>query len=166
MIAERNHYRRIFENPEILVNICEKVIIPNLDFRQSDEEIFEDSPEEYIRRDIEGSDLDTRRRAASDLVKNLSQNFEEKIFGIFSQYLQLLLNKYKENPIANWRSKDTAIYMVISFASRGSTQKHGVTKSSNLVPLPQFCAEHVMPELERPDGWYIPQLLSFLIIQY
>ena len=42
-----------------------------MDFRPSDEELFEDNPEEYIRRDIEGSDVDTRRRAACDLVKAL-----------------------------------------------------------------------------------------------
>lgn len=152
VVAERTHYRKIFENPEILANICVKVVIPNLDFRQSDEELFEDSPEEYIRRDIEGLDIDTRRRAACDLVKTLSQNFEAKIFGIFGQYLEILLAKYKENPAANWRAKDTAIYLVTSFASRGGTQKHGITQASELVPLPQFCAQHIMPELERPNS--------------
>ncbi|XP_005175375.1 exportin-2 [Musca domestica] len=160
VVAERTHYRKIFENPEILANICEKVVIPNLDFRQSDEELFEDSPEEYIRRDIEGSDIDTRRRAACDLVKTLSQNFEAKIFGIFGQYLEILLAKYKENPAVNWRAKDTAIYLVTSFASRGGTQKHGITQASELVPLPQFCAQHIMPELERPNINELPVLKS------
>lgn len=60
-----------------------------MDFRPSDEELFEDNPEEYIRWDIEGSDIETRRRAACDLVKTLSQNFEAKIFEIFGQYLQV-----------------------------------------------------------------------------
>lgn len=152
MVAERNHYRKIFENPEILANICEGVVIPNLDFRQSDEELFEDSPEEYIRRDIEGSDVDTRRRAACDLVKTLSQNFEDKIFAIFGRYLEILLNKYKENPTLNWKAKDTAIYLVTSFASRGGTQKHGVTQVSELVPLPEFCAQQIIPELERANS--------------
>lgn len=152
VVAERSQYRKIFENPEILANICEKVVIPNLDFRQSDEELFEDSPEEYIRRDIEGSDIDTRRRAACDLVKTLSQNFEAKIFGIFGQYLEILLAKYKENPAVNWRAKDTAIYLVTSFASRGGTQKHGITQASELVPLPEFCAQQIVPELERPNS--------------
>lgn len=150
-VAERNHYRALFEDPKILASICEKVAIPNMDFRQSDEELFEDSPEEYIRRDIEGSDIDTRRRAACDLVKTLSVNFEAKIFQIFSEYLQILLAKYNENPKENWRAKDTAIYLVTSFASRGGSQKHGVTQTSELVPLPVFCAQQIIPELERPD---------------
>ncbi|TDG47824.1 hypothetical protein AWZ03_005778 [Drosophila navojoa] len=158
VVAERKHYHGIFENPEILARICEKVVIPNLDIRPSDEELFEDSPDEYIRRDIEGSDIDTRRRAACDLVKTLSINFEQKIFGIFGQYLQILLSKYKEDPVANWRSKDTAIYLVTSWAARGGTQKHGITQTSELVPLPQFCAEHIVPELERPNVNELPVL--------
>lgn len=151
-VADRNHYRNLFEDPTVLASICEKVIIPNMDFRQSDEELFEDNAEEYIRRDIEGSDIDTRRRAACDLVKTLSQNFEAKIIEIFGQYLQVLLQRYAENPSANWKSKDTAIYLVMALANRGSTQKLGVTQSSQLVPLPQFCQQQIIPELERPNG--------------
>lgn len=56
---------------------------------ESDEELFAENAEEYIRRDIEGSDVDTRRRAACDLVRVLSANFEAKIFEIFGQYLQV-----------------------------------------------------------------------------
>jgi len=48
-----------------------------------------DNPEEYIRRDIEGSDVDTRRRAACDLVKVLSKYFEAKIMDIFGAYIQV-----------------------------------------------------------------------------
>lgn len=167
----------MFEDPKVLASICEKVIIPNMDFRSkfffvynmfnilmyfsyaaSDEELFEDSPEEYIRRDIEGSDIETRRRAACDLVKTLSQNFEAKIFQIFGQYLQVLLGKYAENPTVNWRAKDTAIYLVTSLASRGGTQKHGVTQASELVPLPQFCQQQIIPELERTNANELPVL--------
>jgi len=32
-----------------------KVIVPNVEFRSADEEQFEDNPEEFIRRDLEGS---------------------------------------------------------------------------------------------------------------
>lgn len=158
IVADRNHYRQLFEDPTVLASICEKVIIPNMDFRTTDEELFEDSADEYIRRDIEGSDIETRRRAACDLVKTLSHNFEQKIFQIFGQYLEVLLAKYAENPAANWRAKDTAIFLVTSLASRGGTQKHGITQTSELVPLPQFCAQHIVPELERSDINALPVL--------
>lgn len=32
-VAGRNHYRHLFEDPKVLASICEKVIIPNMDFR-------------------------------------------------------------------------------------------------------------------------------------
>ncbi|XP_024946747.1 exportin-2 isoform X2 [Cephus cinctus] len=148
-VADRAQYRHLFEDPSTLGSICEKVIIPNMEFRQSDNELFEDNPEEYIRRDIEGSDVDTRRRAACDLVKVLSKYFEVKIMEIFGAYIQVMLQNYAEKPAENWRSKDAALYLVTSSASRGQTQKHGVTQSSELVSLPQFAAQHIQPELEK-----------------
>jgi exportin-2 (importin alpha re-exporter) len=45
-VAERAHYKELFEDPAILTSICEKVILPNMEFRTSDEELFEDNPEE------------------------------------------------------------------------------------------------------------------------
>ncbi|XP_063905831.1 exportin-2 [Zophobas morio] len=157
-VAERSHYRNLFEDNTVLSGICEKVIIPNMEFRVSDEELFEDNPEEYIRRDIEGSDVDTRRRAACDLVNTLSQNFEKRIIEIFGQYLQIMLSKYNENPKTNWRSKDAAMYLVTSLVSRGATQKHGVTQTSQLVSIPQFFQEHVLPELKRTNVDELPVL--------
>lgn len=157
-VAERNHYRNLFEDQQVLSNICEKVIIPNMEFRESDQELFEDNPEEFTRRDIEGSDIDTRRRAACDLVKTLSTHFEQKIVQIFSQYLQVMLSKYAENPKANWRNKDAALYLVISLVSRGATQKHGVTQTTQLVDISQFFQPHILPELERPDVDELPVL--------
>lgn len=157
-VAERNHYRNLFEDHNVLSSICEKVIIPNMEFRVSDEELFEDNPEEYTRRDIEGSDVDTRRRAACDLVNTLSTHFEQKIMQIFGQYLQVMLSKYMENPKTNWRNKDAALYLVISLVSRGSTQKRGVTQTSQLVNIAQFCQQHIIPELERPDVNELPVL--------
>lgn len=130
---------------------------------ESDEELFEDNPEEYTRRDIEGSDVDTRRRAACDLVNTLSQNFEQKIMQIFGQYLQVMLAKYAEQPAVHWRNKDAAMYLVTSLVSRGATQKHGVTQTSQLVSLPQFCQQHVLVELQRPDGVYFGFFFSKLI---
>lgn len=86
-----------------------------MEFRTADEEQFEDNPEEYIRRDLEGSgkylikaitlkascskfnlnflipDVDTRRRAACDLVKGLTRYFEGPVTGIFSQYVATML---------------------------------------------------------------------------
>jgi exportin-2 (importin alpha re-exporter) len=98
-----------------------------MQFRETDEEIFEDDPEEFIRRDIEGSgrdqgvfraakifrytsssarhrlmsaiysptrsmtDIETRRRAAYDLIRGLCKCFEAEVTGVFSEYVTQLL---------------------------------------------------------------------------
>ncbi|KAL0861429.1 hypothetical protein ABMA27_008973 [Loxostege sticticalis] len=166
-IAEKNNYKSLFEDPATLSSICEKVVIPNMEFRESDMELFEDNPEEYVRRDIEGSDVDTRRRAACDLVRTLAQTYEDKMMNMFGQYVQLMLAKYDESGAAAWRGKDTAMYLVTSLASRGSTQASGVTRASPLVDLAQFAATHALPELQRPNVDELPVLkadaLKFLM---
>ncbi|KDR18464.1 exportin-2 [Zootermopsis nevadensis] len=159
-VADRSHYRYLFQDVNVLTSICEKVIIPNMVFRVSDEELFVDNAEEYIRRDIEGSDVDTRRRAACDLVKVLSRYFEEKITEIFSSYVQVMLQKYKENPWQNWRDKDTVLYLVTSLASKGQTERHGITQTSQLVDLTSFANEHVLPELQKDAVNTLPVLIA------
>lgn len=73
------------------INIIIKLISEN--FTETDTELFEENPEEYIRRDIEGNDVDTRRRAACDLVKILSKYFEGRIMEIFGAYIQVNIIK-------------------------------------------------------------------------
>merc|ERR1719391_805185 len=131
-VADRPHYKNLFEDPNVLSSICEKVIVPNMEMRECDVEMFEDNPEEFIRRDLEGSDVDTRRRAACDLVKGLSRHFEEKITGIFGMYVKTMLDKYNSNP-SFWKSKDAAMYLVTSLATRAKTAKHGITQTNELV---------------------------------
>lgn len=47
------------------------------------------NPLEYIRRDAEGSDSDTRRRAAADLVKSLTEKFPAEVTQLFTGYVQV-----------------------------------------------------------------------------
>lgn len=53
-------------------------------------ETFEYNPEEYIRQDIEGSDVESRRRSASELVKVLSSNFPDAVCEIFGASVQVI----------------------------------------------------------------------------
>ncbi|XP_006818964.1 exportin-2-like, partial [Saccoglossus kowalevskii] len=122
-VAERAHYKNLFESQDTLTSICEKVIVPNMYFRDTDEELFEDNAEEYIRRDIEGSDVDTRRRAACDLVRSLCKFFEQPVTQIFSHYVSSMLQEYATDPVKHWKSKDVAVYLVTSIAAKSKTQK-------------------------------------------
>ncbi|KAF2980496.1 hypothetical protein EK904_000600 [Melospiza melodia maxima] len=147
-VCERPHYKHLFEDQNTLTSICEKVIVPNMEFRAADEEAFEDNSEEYIRRDLEGSDIDTRRRAACDLVRGLCKFFEGPVTGIFSGYVNSMLQEYAKNPSVNWKHKDAAIYLVTSLASKAQTQKHGITQANELVNLTEFFVNHIQPDLK------------------
>lgn len=59
--------------------------------RDEDEECFDMNPIEYIRRDSEGSDSDTRRRTAADLVRALTEKFEAQVTEMFTGYVGTLL---------------------------------------------------------------------------
>lgn len=51
-VADRLQYKSLFEDAATLASICEKIIVPNIEMRDVDVELFEDNPEEYIRRDL------------------------------------------------------------------------------------------------------------------
>src|SRR5205085_93739 len=61
-IVKKSQYTQLFSNEQALKTISERVIIPQLKLRDNELELFSDDPHEYIRIDIEGSDVDTRRR--------------------------------------------------------------------------------------------------------
>nr|XP_061813737.1 exportin-2-like isoform X2 [Nerophis lumbriciformis] len=159
-VCERPHYKNLFEDQNTLTSICEKVIVPNMEFRSADEEAFEDNSEEYIRRDLEGSDIDTRRRAACDLVRGLCKFFEGPVTAIFSGYVNSMLAEYAKNPGANWKHKDAAIYLVTSLASKAQTQKHGITQANELVNLTEFFVNHILTDLKSANVNEFPVLKS------
>jgi exportin-2 (importin alpha re-exporter) len=71
----------MFQNDEVLSQICSNVIVPNIKLRKSDKELFEDEPLAYVGKDVEGNDDGTRRRSAYTLVIGLRRNFEAKLTG-------------------------------------------------------------------------------------
>ncbi|XP_063967955.1 exportin-2-like [Lytechinus pictus] len=157
-VADRDHYKHLFEAPDTLKEICEKVIVPNMEFRETDEDLFEVNPEEYIRRDIEGSDMDTRRRSACDLVKALTKFFEAPVIEIFSKYVQLMLEGYRSNPEKNWKQKDAATYLVTSIASKSKTERHGTVQVSELVNIQTFYTDNILPDLGAAEVDKLPVL--------
>ena len=47
-------------------------MVPNVRLREEDEELFQMNYAEFIRRDIEGSDLHTRTRIVCELLKGIA----------------------------------------------------------------------------------------------
>ena len=115
----------------------------------ADEELFEDDPLDYIRRDLEGSDSDTRRRSASDFVRGLMEYFERNVTLIVNDYISHYLAEYAKNPGANWRAKDTALFLFSAIAIKSSTAKGGVTSTNLLVDVCQFWTGNALDEFTK-----------------
>lgn len=152
-IASMPEHASAFESEAVLSQVVEKVILPNVSLRESDEELFEDEPIEFIRRDLEGSDSDTRRRAATDFLRRLAEKFEASVTKVVLQYTEHYLTEYANNPGANWKSKDTATYLFSAIAAKGvATASHGVTMINPLVSIPDFFQKHLVADLVAQDG--------------
>ncbi|CAG8591612.1 7963_t:CDS:10 [Diversispora eburnea] len=147
VIVKLERYHSLFNNETTLTQLCENIVLPNMYLRH--EELFECDPIEYIRRDLEGSDSDTRRRAASDFVRSMMTHFMADITSIIGAYITQYLARYNENP-NNWKDKDAAIYLLTSIATPGTATKHGLTTVNDLVNVIEWFSENILPDLQTP----------------
>ncbi|KAK4290993.1 hypothetical protein Pmani_036148 [Petrolisthes manimaculis] len=157
-VAERDHSKGLFENEQVLSGICEKVILPNMHLRDCDEELFEDSWEQWVSQELEGADSETRRRAAVDFVRVLSRHFEARMTQVFGQYIQSMLATYTEKPTECWRNKVAAIYLVTTLSAKGHTARHGATKINALCNISEFYKTHILPEVQDQNVNHLPIL--------
>ncbi|PGH17247.1 hypothetical protein AJ80_04889 [Polytolypa hystricis UAMH7299] len=158
-IARIPEHAVAFQDETTLGTVTEKVILPNVSLRESDVEMFEDEPIEFIRRDLEGSDSDTRRRAATDFLRQLLEKFEQSVTKVVSQYVTHYFADYAKNPSENWKSKDTAVYLFSAIAAKGvATASHGVTTINTLVNITDFFQNHLAADLVAETGSIHPIL--------
>lgn len=155
---------QVFNDAGVQSQIVEKVILPNVALRDSDIEMFEDEPIEFIRRDLEGSDSETRRRAATDFLRQLSDVFEVSVTQITMSVIEKCLEDYAKNPSENWRSKDTATNLFYATAAKGqATSTHGVTKTNEQVNIGDFFSKNLAGDLQSQNTH---PLLSVDAIKY
>ena len=88
---------------------------------------------------------------ACELVKGLSTHYQPQVTQLLSAYVAAELAQYAANPDANWKSKDTAIFLVVALAVVQKTAAAGATKTNELVNLPDFFQGQVLPELQAAD---------------
>jgi exportin-2 (importin alpha re-exporter) len=148
-IAGTTRHSASFNDENILSQVVEKVVIPNVALRESDIELFEDEPIEFIRRDLEGSDTDSRRRAATDFLRQLQGKFEQLVTSVTGRYI----THYLEQGKSNWKDKDTAISLFLAIAAKGAvTSSQGVKTVNELVNVVDFFQQHVANDLVGDAG--------------
>ncbi|RVD83340.1 uncharacterized protein DFL_007732 [Arthrobotrys flagrans] len=140
-VAGNQRHKDVFSNA--LDEVIQKIIIPNMTLRTSDEELFEDDPIEFIRRDLEGSDSDTRRRAANDFLRQLMEQSERTVTETTNKYIHEFLAK------GDWKSRDTALYLFNSIAIKGVVTQYGVNSTNLLVDIIGFFQQHIAPDLSK-----------------
>lgn len=165
-VASTRHAEN-FNNEGVLVQVIEKVVLPNLTLRESDVELFEDEPIEFIRRDLEGSDNDTRRRAATNFLRQLMSKFEGLVTSTSHKYIDAYLQDYAKDPANNWKSKDTAVYLFTAIAAKGTaTAAQGVLSVNENVDILHFFSTHIASDLQSQDAEAILRVdaIKFLYI--
>ncbi|CAL1352797.1 unnamed protein product [Linum trigynum] len=145
-----------FGDNEVIRRICAEIVIPNARLREDDEEMFGMNYIEYVRRDMEGDDLDTRRRIACDLLKGIATKHKQQVTDIVSALIQNLMSSYDANPTENWKDKHCAMYLVVSLASK---KLRGVDVLTNeIVNVENFFGRVIVPELQSQDVNAYPML--------
>ncbi|KAI3976144.1 hypothetical protein MKX01_017061 [Papaver californicum] len=142
-------HHNLFAGADVLQQICQSIVIPNARLREEDEELFDFNYVEFVRRDIEGSDVDTRRRIACELLKGMATNYKTEVQSIVVEQIKNMLAAFNANPAENWREKDCAIYLVVSLATK---KAGGTSASTDLVDVGEFFASVIVPEIQSQDG--------------
>ncbi|EPE07911.1 chromosome segregation protein [Ophiostoma piceae UAMH 11346] len=143
-VASSARHAANFSVEGTLQEIVKVVILPNVELRESDIEMFEDEPIEFIRRDLEGSDTDSRRRAATDFLRSLLEKHEMLVTKVVFEYI----NSYLAQGKTDWKAKDTAIYLFLAIAAKGAvTAAQGVKTVNQYVDVVDFFQNNVAADL-------------------
>ena len=75
--------------------------------------------------------------------------FEKSVSLIVNDYINHYLREYAQNPMQNWRSKDTALFLFSAIAIKSSTASGGVTSTNILVDVCQFWSKNAEAEFRQ-----------------
>ncbi|PVU91567.1 hypothetical protein BB561_004340 [Smittium simulii] len=142
-------YKSTFESNSMISTICEKIVLRNIELSESDQELFEDDPIMYVRRELEGSEVETRRNAAAGLVHGLLQYFGSETTQTMLHFIMNMLDQYSKNPTENWKAKDAAQFMVTSISAVASVKSLGITQTNTLVDLADFYQSQMLPHISN-----------------
>ncbi|TFY54539.1 hypothetical protein EVG20_g9663 [Dentipellis fragilis] len=154
-------YKDLFSSRDTISGLIQGVVVPNVGFRQQDLEAFEDSPLEYIRGDLLLTEIATPRQAAGDVIKALvASGLEVVTTEIVGEWIKKGLDTYSAQKGGgdSWKSKDSAIYLFESAATRGGTTSHGVTSTNALLDVVKFFSDSIFADLQGDPGSVHPVL--------
>lgn len=156
-VSRQERHKDIFQSS--LKIICESIIIPNMKIRESDLEIFEDEPMEFIKRDSEGgNELSNRHSSAVALIHGLMEFHGAEMTQILCGTVTSSLAEYSTQPLKNWKSKLLATQLFSAVGARGFAESVGVTSVNPLINITDYFNAQVLPDLQSSDNLH-PLLL-------
>lgn len=147
-VARNPQHQNLFNDENLVHEIIDLIILPNIYFRESDEETFEDDPIQFTRADLEGTDFDSRRKSATDFLKELKEINPQLLSSTVMTYVSRFLTMDGDH----WRNKDIATYLFSSLATKGQITHHGVTSTNILVDVVQYFSENIAGDLVSADA--------------
>ncbi|KAI0296781.1 armadillo-type protein [Multifurca ochricompacta] len=154
-------YRDIFESRDTIQGLIAGVVVPNLPLRTRDVEAFEDTPLEYVRGELQVSEISTPRQAAADVVKALvgvGPDSEIATTTLALEWISRALSEAAQGGEDGWKSKDAAVYLFEAVATRSGTLTQGVTATNPNVNVVQWFADNIFGDLQAGAGNVNPVL--------
>lgn len=108
ILVGRQIYGDLFREDTTLREIVSRIVIPNMMVRESDEDNFNDNPQEFIMTELEGSDNESRRRCSRELLRAMCRQFEGQTTGICSEHITRMIGEFTADN-SRWIAKDTAV---------------------------------------------------------
>jgi exportin-2 (importin alpha re-exporter) len=135
---------------QVLQPLCTDVVLPSLELTEDDIEAFEDDAASYIQRDIEGSDVHTRRHSACKLIRELLAVFGDTCGSTLNECIGMLVSR------GTWQARDSAIVLVTAMGLKASSatamadneaMAAAGSELTSYVDLAGFYEQHIAPEL-------------------
>ncbi|KAG5519281.1 hypothetical protein PMAC_001906 [Pneumocystis sp. 'macacae'] len=164
-VVKIHRYSYLFRSQNVLQQLIGNVILPNISSQEFDKELFEDDPIEFIRRDLEEFDVNARRKATTNLVRGLVEQFESEIVPIVLNYINHYLIEFQKDKKKNWEAKNTAIYLFFSIAIKGTVNKLGATSTYSIVNIVDFFSQNIIQDLNTSFE-EIHAMLKMVLIKY
>lgn len=138
----RGIHRKLLDDANVLPQLIQDVVLPNLALSEEDQDCFETEEEVYIQRDIEGSNVHTRRLASCELCRALVDIYPH----VLPTFLETATGLAAQNA---WQAKDTCIYLITTLAFKGaaSSTQRGAGTLNPAVPIGDFFSSTIIPEL-------------------
>mmetsp|Transcript_13898 Transcript_13898/g.41394 ORF Transcript_13898/g.41394 Transcript_13898/m.41394 type:complete len:969 (+) Transcript_13898:177-3083(+) len=149
-VIGKQMHTSLFAEEQILRQVIEAIVIPNMNLRNSDLELFEDCPLEYISQDLDNADSETRRRGACDLINAMCKHHKMMTMRICSEHINCMLKKYASSPADHWRAKDAALHLVVALAFQ--TDTHSSSSIVDHLNVMDIYSAHVAGELIPQSG--------------